>query len=446
MVFSCGNDRLEGPGVSPGTYYYRTGPNTWAPMTFTRDWDDGDASGYDTISSPGTAKNVLTVGACEDVFYTNGGNTYFGYAPGANAVPAPFSGAGPTDDGRIKPDLAAVGITNHPLRQALAQYTGGVPYGLITPIAGADDDYTGSAAGTSFAAPGITGGLGLVMQRGAQVYPGFPATNGWRTSTLKAVAIDTCDDVANPGPDYRLGYGIFNAKSAVLRVNADHNIGRGSLIKEFVLAPSNSVSWVVVSDGSSNLTVTAAWSDPLGPALTSITGADPTNAMLVNNIDLRVRNLDLATNYFPWVLNPDLINKSAASRAAAATRAVDSRNNVEQVSIVSPPAGRYRVTVTHSGGLPGNPASTNQLVSVVLGGTVPEIASFTSLALSPDSTLTLLTFRADPGAYYTLQTSTNLLTAWNDVGWLVAASVTNSVLVTNAVGDISRFWRFRRGQ
>ncbi len=446
MVFAAGNNRSNGPGTNPNPYYVRSGTN-YVAMSLTRDWIDGDDGGYDSLLAPGTAKNVLTVGACEDVFYTNASSSIvFGFGPGANAVAAPFSGAGPTDDGRIKPDLAAVGTTNATLRGLLAPYTGGQALGLFSPTAGADTTSYNVWSGTSFAAPAVSGGLGLVLQRYAQLYGTLSTNNAWPNSTLKAIAIDTADDVGAPGPDYRFGYGIFNALNAVLRVNADYNFGRGSLIKEFTLTPSNSVSWVVVSDGTAPLCVTAAWSDPPGPALTSITNADDYKLMLINDLDLSVKHLDTGTNYLPWVLNPDITNKTAATRSAAATRGVDNRNNVEQVSLTNPPAGRYLVTVKHSGGVPGNPAPTNQLVSVTLGGTLPEMAAVTSLVYSPSSNQTLLTFRTDPGAYYRIQISTNLISGWIDDGLIFTTSDVNSVLLTNAVGETNRFWRFRRGQ
>ncbi len=165
--------------------------------------------------------------------------------------------------------------------------------------------------------------------------------------------------------------------------------------------------------------------------------------MLVNNLDLSVLHLDSGTNYLPWVLNPDLTNKTSAARSAAATRGVDNRNNVEQVSLTNPPAGRYLVTVKHSGGVPGNPAPTDQLVSVTLGGTLPGMAAVTSLTYSPSSNQTLLTFTADPGAYFMVQTTTNLST-WTDLGSCIIDSVTNSVLVTNQSAEVARFWRLRR--
>ena len=451
MVYACGNDRLQGPTNSPGTYYRRVGTN-YVTDTATRDWLDGDEGGYDSLVAPGTAKNVLTVGACEDVYWVSNNFFIFGFGPGANAVPASFSGAGPTDDGRLKPDLAAVGTPNLALRYALGEVitNQGVQYilGLISPNATSTNQYNGFARGTSFAAPGVVGELGLVLQRRAQLYPGLTnAADAWLNSTLKAIAMDTCDDVGAEGPDYRLGHGIANARSAVERVGQDYALGRGSLIKEFTLAPTQSVSWIVTSAGARPLSATGAWSDPAGPALTSVTNADPVNPMLVNNIDIRVERVGATNVYLPWVLNPDLTNKTSAVRGAAATRGVDNRNNVERVSIASPPAADYRITVTHSGGLPGNPAPTTQKISVTLGGVTPPTPVITALEKSPTTNEFLLTFVADPGAYFTILTSTNVatpLTNWSSAGTVLAESSTNTVVLTNSAEY--RFWLLRRGQ
>jgi len=447
MVYACGNDRLQGPGTSPGTYYWLSN-EVYVASTTTRDWLDGDDGGYDSLLAPGTAKNVLTVGACEDVYWVSNSFVIFGFGPGANAVPASFSGAGPTDDGRLKPDLAAVGTPNLALRNALGEVSGTNILGLISPTSTATNQYAGFARGTSFSAPGVVGELGLVLQRRAQLYPGLTnAADAWLNSTPKAVAIDTCDDVGAEGPDYRLGHGIANARSAVERVEQDFAWGRGSLIKQFTLAPTQSVSWIVTSDGTHPFTVTGAWSDPAGPALTSVTNADPVNPMLVNNIDIRVERVGATNVYLPWVLNPDLTNKTSAARSAAATRGVDNRNNVERVSIASPPAGDYRITVTHSGGLPGNPAPSTQEISVAVGGVTPPAPLITALEKSPSTNEFLLTFVADPGAYFTILTSTNVatpLTNWTSAGSVLAESSTNTVQLTSSAEY--RFWALRRGQ
>ncbi len=54
-------------------------------------------------------------------------------------------------------------------------------------------------------------------------------------------------------------------------------------------------------------------------------------------------------------------------------------------------------------------------------------------------------FTADPGAYFTIQSSLDLVT-WTDAGNVLAETVTNSVVVTSAVTNNKLFWRMRRGQ
>ena len=110
LVFkSAGNDRGDsGPGAGGGHYVWNG--SDWVWSTATRD-PDGGATGYDTLPPRSTAKNILVVGAVHDI---SGG-----YVSPGGVSPASFSSYGPTDDGRIKPDLVAngVGLTS--------SYTGG---------------------------------------------------------------------------------------------------------------------------------------------------------------------------------------------------------------------------------------------------------------------------------------------------------------------------------
>jgi hypothetical protein len=457
LVYACGNDRATGPQTAPSTYFIGTTEISSAAQP--RVWRNGDEGGYDTVASPATAKNVLSVGSCEDIYLRVGNQTSAGYATGAVVVPSSFSGAGPTDDGRIKPDLVAVGSPSAIARTAFGfNFTpaGGTPTAvLVSPTNGAGS-YRLGLQGTSFSAPTVTGMLGLVMERRNRLYPTLPATEAWQGSTLKAIAINSCDDVGTPGPDYRMGYGPANARQAVQAVTDEQANGRGSLIKELTLAPTTSVSWMVQSSGTAPLSVTAAWSDPAGPAPTVATTPESQAPMLVNNIDLRVEYLgpDVTTllaptavvaTFLPWTLNPDLGGETAALRSAAAVRGVDNRNNVEKVSVATPVAGRYRITLTHAGGLPDNPAPSTQVVSIVLSGVTSELPRINSLAVSPTATQYLLTFSADPGAYFTLQSSPDLMN-WTDSGSVLAVNVTNTVLVNSAITNSKLFWRMRRGQ
>lgn len=439
MVYAAGNDRLTGPGAATTYYYYvGPGPYDWQgvtnPPAGSRDWrnGDGDTGAYDTMLAPGTAKNVLTVGAVRDVYRVVGSDVQYGYATNASVVLAPFSGCGPTDDGRIKPDIAAVGQADPTLRA----------FGILTPIDGTTSNYY-SLAGTSFAAPGVSGGLGLAMQRRNQLWPNLdPDLDAWRGSTWRTLAIHTADDVGAPGPDYQLGYGLFNAASCVAQVERDQQHGRGTHIKEFQIGVSNSVSWEVDLTNGVPFRATLGWSDPAGLGQLNIE-VDNSTPRLVNNLNLRLERVGATNVYYPWLLNPDLTNKTEAARGAAATTGVDNRNNVEQVFIANPATGRYRVVVTHSGGLTGGLSSSAQWATLQTSGDTPLAPVFTAIEPSPTGTNMLLTFTADPGAYFHLLTSTNLVT-WQTNATVKAEGVTNSILAQ--VTDPYRFWRLRRQQ
>jgi hypothetical protein len=437
MVYSAGNDRLFGPG-SAMTYYYKSGlgPNDWTgvtnPPAGSRDWlnGDGDTYGFDTVLGPSTAKNVLTVGAVRDVFRVVGSEIQYGYATNASIVLAPFSGCGPTDDGRIKPDVVAVGQAAPNLRA----------WGILTPIDGTTSNYW-SLWGTSFAAPSVSGGLGLAMQRRQQLWPGLdPNLDAWRGSTWKTLAIHTADDVGAPGPDLQMGYGLFNAVSCVTQIELDQQHGRGTHIKEFQLAVGESFAWEVDLTNGVPFRATLGWSDPPGVGQLTIEVDNPT-PRLVNNLDLRVERVGTTNVYYPWVLNPDLTNKTEAARSAAATTGVDNRNNVEQVFMANPPTGRYRIVVTHSGGLQGGLPPSTQWASLQTTGDTPLPPVFTAIEPSPSGTNVLLTFTADPGAYFHLLTSTNLVN-WQTNAPVKAEGVTNSVLISTA--QPHEFFRLRR--
>ena len=208
------------------------------------------------------------------------------------------------------------------------------------------------------------------------------------------------------------------------------------------------MSWFFEYDGSGKITGTAAWSDPPGKQITSLSGADPTDPILVNNIDFMIENVDTGTVYRPWTLDPDLAGETSAARSTAAVRGVDDRNNVERITISAPAAGRYKATLTHAGGIAGSLTPGTQLVSVVMSGVTPQ-ARINAIAKAPTGTQVTLTAEIDPNAFFTVQTSTDLVT-WSDVGGSSfqssSTSTTNTVIVNAQAGDTRRFWRLRRGQ
>jgi len=100
-VWSAGNDNGE-TGPNTGEAFWQTvGLNVTYPTTTTHPADNG-SGGFDTLPSYAVAKNSLVVGAVNPV--------PGGYSGSSSVSIASFSSRGPTDDGRIKPDLVADGV------------------------------------------------------------------------------------------------------------------------------------------------------------------------------------------------------------------------------------------------------------------------------------------------------------------------------------------------
>ena len=429
LVYSSGNNRNWGPGTACG--YFIPSSNGWDLVYYTKDWSSGDGDlGFDTVMSPSVAKNVLTVGSVKDVYHDEGGKPAWGYASNSTVTVSGFSACGPTDDGRIKPDVVAVGEADSFVRS----------YGIVTPISSATDGYTKNYDGTSFSAPLVTGGIGLCQERRNQLFSNLePETDDLLNSSLKALAIHTADDVNNTGPDYLTGWGLFNAVSAVEQIELDAQHGRGTHIKELELSVIETNSWTVYLDGSA-FKVTIAWSDLPG----EFTGyVDDDTPMLVNNLDLWVEN-EAGTQIFqPWVLDPDLEQERESVRNTSATTGYDDINNVEQVVISSPAPGYYKIFVTHAGGTSGGQTPSMQKVSILTSGDTPLAPEIEEIAQSPTNGTFLLSVECDPGAHMMVETCSDLSSgSWQTNGTFTTVGNTNSVFVTSS-SDV-RFWRVRR--
>ena len=245
---------------------------------------------YKTIAPPAGAKNHITVGAVNS----------------NNDSMTTFSSWGPTDDGRIKPDVVGPGC----------QSNGDLVVTSTSDVGG----YAGRC-GTSMSAPAVTGIGALLLEDFRNLYPGAP---DFRNSTLKAILAHTAVDRGNLGPDYQFGYGSVRAPAAVDQLRSgsfmEASVGQGAVHQAFVEVPSDTTS----------LKVTLAWDDP--PGLPNVVPS------LVNDLDLTI--IDTVSGvHFPWTLNAD-----NPSMPAVRTQA-DRVNNIEQVVIDAPPPGVYRIEV-----------------------------------------------------------------------------------------------------
>lgn len=320
IVKSAGNDRNEGP--TNGAYP-----------------PDGP---YDCIAHSGIAKNVLTVGAVNDI--------PGGYTGPSSVVMSTFSSWGPADDGRVKPDIVTNGVSLY------SSYNSG------------NTSYA-SMSGTSMAAPSATGALALLQQYWSNLNG---ANNYMKSATLKGLVIHTADEAGTTaGPDYQFGWGLMDVEKAALRISEDQTL---NVIDELSLSNGGTYLRTVYCDGTQPLKVTICWTDvpgtPVSPQL------DPINPMLVNDLDLRLTSG--ASTYFPWKLDRNNPTNAATNSAE------NNVDNVEVVYLASPAAGNYTIVVDHDGTLSGSSQAFSIIISGITNGTpVAPVADFTANNTNP---------------------------------------------------------------
>jgi len=331
---SAGNDRGDGP--TSGTAHWVMINNNWVWSSTVRD-KDGGIDGYDCINDGvGISKNALTVGAVNDIVN--------GYNSPSDVVVTSWSNEGPTDDGRIKPDIVANGTD------------------LYSSTNTSNTAYE-NMSGTSMSSPNVAGSVALILEQQATLNG---VTNALRSSTVKGLIIHTADEAGTaPGPDYRFGWGLLNTYKAVQLLTLDNEIGGNQLIRELTLNQGGNEVFTVESNGTEPLKVTICWIDPAGtPPQASL---NPPNLMLVNDLDLTVTGPN-STVYYPWVLDP-------SNPSAAATTGNNFRDNVEQVLIESPVAGTYTIKVGHKNNL----TTGSQKFSIIISGTVVPVPDIVTL-------------------------------------------------------------------
>jgi hypothetical protein len=260
-----------------------------------------------SVHSSGNSGNTSCGGVAQGFFTITGG-----YKAGKNVIAtgnvekdddlAASSSRGPSEDGRIKPDIVAVGTSVNSTQP--------------------DNTYD-NFTGTSMACPGTAGTLATLWQ----AYRSLNGGNDPYSALMKAVLLNTADDLGNRGPDFRYGFGRINARRAYNVISSNQFI-----IDSVANGVTNS-HIITVPVGTQQLKVMLYWHDKDGNPASSI--------VLVNDLNLRVLDPNTVA-YSPWVLN------NAANVAALNTpaiRANDSLNNVEQVTIDSLISGNYELRV-----------------------------------------------------------------------------------------------------
>ncbi len=285
------------------------------------------------------------------------------------------SSSGPVTDGRIKPEISAMGTSVFSTSTPLNAYA--------------------TLSGTSMATPGVAGTAALLYQR----YKQLNAAANPSSALIKNIICNGADDLGNAGPDYRFGYGRINALNAVKFLEENrflvNTVANALTNDKLIVIPANAVK----------LKVMLTWNDPAGA-----TNADPA---LVNNLDLSVISTSGTT--LPWKLNP-------TTPAALATRGLDVISNIEQVTIDNPAAGSYTLRVN---GL-SVPVGTSQEYSLTWSVSVPHIEIIYpngGESFNPGSSEIITWDKAAVTGTQTVEYSLNNGTNWTTIG-TVAATVT----------------------
>lgn len=281
-----------------------------------------------SVSSPATAKNCITVGACENKRANFVGETYgawwakdFPVAPfkadpmtdDPNEVVA-FSSRGPTKDNRFKPDLVAPGTFVLSTRST-----------MIAPNNAAWAAFPPSKlyffmGGTSMATPLVSGAVAVLREylRTKQQIRNPSA------ALLKAALIAGATRLAGYGPagavvDNDQGYGRVNLDGVIAPPSPASS--RFTDVRPGLKTGQLNSTKLTVKSNRRPLRIALAWSDQPG-------------ATLVNNLNLIVTG----PNGRKYVGNQQ--------RNGPAT--LDGKNNTELVHVEKPAAGIWRVDVVGS--------------------------------------------------------------------------------------------------
>ncbi|WP_319506853.1 putative Ig domain-containing protein [uncultured Methanolobus sp.] len=282
----------------------------------------------DSLNSPATAKNSITVGASEnergDTFYSGSYSTWGArwpslfvrtplkddYMADDSKGIAAFSSRGPTDDGRIKPDIVAPGTFIISTRSTQGWYDWGT----------VNDDYAYSG-GTSISTPIVAGSAALVRE----YYTELENVANPSAALMKATLLNGAYDMA-PGqygegttqeisgrPDYSQGWGRLDVENSIL-------VAYPEVISYYdSISINNGDSWSSTYDyvkSGQPVRATLVWTDY--PSL-------PYEAKtLVNDLDLTIT--DSSDTYY-------------------GNNGPDHINNVEGIELNAAAEGDYTITI-----------------------------------------------------------------------------------------------------
>jgi subtilisin family serine protease/uncharacterized membrane protein len=247
--------------------------------------------GFSGIREPGTAKNVITVGA-------TGNNKTL-----SPTEIADFSSNGPTNDGRRKPDVMAPG----------AQVT--------SCLAGTTDQYI-AHDGTSMAAPSVAGACADIIQYYRENYGHTPSP-----ALMKALLANGADPLSSTYEYPGMGQG-FGRVDVARTLLSDLNYKVFSEDQKVSLRTGEQqVYTTTVLTGSTPLKIMLAWTDP--------PGTPAANRELVNDLDLEITSPS----------GVEYVGNNFTNGQSRPNGARDNLNNLEGFFLKNPEPGTWTIKV-----------------------------------------------------------------------------------------------------
>ncbi|PTL58636.1 S8 family serine peptidase [Paraconexibacter algicola] len=310
-----------------------------------------------TIGSPGTAKNVLTVGATESErpFGTDACGITDALADDNRQVIG-FSSRGPTADGRLKPDVTAPGTHVSGTRSQSGAYNGNGVCGVAGGGIQFNNRYTASS-GTSHSAPAVAGLAALVRDVFTPVIGRAPTPA--LTKALIANATVDIDDPAAGGhaPNTSQGHG-----TAAIRATLDQ-------------AATAAIRTGTFADSGTTQTIVRTVQDPGRPVRVALAFTDAPGSTVGSSV---VNDLDLEVTAGGQVYRGNA--RDGATGLSLPGGTADPRNTLETVVLPAGTTGTYAVTVratTIAGdGVPGDGDLTDQDYELVVDNQTAATAGY----------------------------------------------------------------------
>ena len=302
-----------------------------------------DGEYYDTTDSSSTSKNVLIVGAVQDGIQAG--------IPTPTTCVLASSSSGPSDDGRLRPEIVANGDQVNSCNNSTVS---GNEYIRLT--------------GTSMASAVVAGATALFMER---FKIRFGASASASPHYIRTVYAQTATDLGRVGPDYLHGFGMLDLTAAISLFEADIASG-ARIINGTVDATTGERFYILNSDGSTPIKATLCWTDDPGDILAL--------RAIVNDLDLRLVRASDQTESLPFVLDRLAPEKPA-------TTGVNNVDTIEQLILNAPPAGTYLLVVRATN--LATPTNFTLASSNDLAETQPPVAKIVSSSLIGPSPFTV---------------------------------------------------------